>query len=841
MYCVRRQLTSVACWLSIVSTLICNSFIAGHAAAEPQQKSILSEQDKQFLDKLIAEFLFDPKGAQRVLIQNAVRDVWGAVHQTTMEGWLVPSDGAKPPTVFLADGFPIPLQHENDITRVDFVAVCGARYDAAKKQDGFDQMRRNAVGIVDNDLALAAWLHRLSHDNLAAKALASARKWRSDPREQLRNELAWSAFSGMVHAYMVRADDEALAHGDHLLRLYSGEAKKRFPQSTQILREINRRRQTGARAQHLASQPPDDFKRWETKRQVSFLLDALDEVDARQLSQPGGIDLASDWRVRELINLGDAAVPDLIETLENDERLTRSVHFWRDFSENRTVLSVREAALTATMSILGTLVFEPRATGDNFTAYGDRTAKETAKILRDYWTAYGHLPFDERMMTILADPKASMSARREAAQNLATLNQRQSLQTTIRPTYIGVPLPQTENPAVKKFNNPTVAEAILAAMAADLNVYDAEPNNKDKTYRRRVIHDEYVWSLVKLGDTRIASEAAKHATAAATLHERFVWAHAAHDLGGGNPFEALANEFRTGKISIAQINSASIDHNTLEELEYIIRALISARTTAADGALYALADPKHPEHDIVIAKLMHLAPGSTSSPMPNMDSPWFAHPYCISVLRTGLNEQMLTGAIDTIEDNSLRRKFSNGFSGAEIPSFLADPGKRHGKIEERRYHIAAETISRLVIGAPRYHPLLKDADQQLARLKSTIEQFGGNLRRLSRRERQAALASRSEFDGPFFIPDIHPLGRAAMAADVNAGKAIFYLDQESMPANIMLPAIATLKSDPARHVLIMQAETRSDGEIVLGAILQDDIRTILARDVADIKSLAEQD
>jgi hypothetical protein len=45
--------------------------------------------------------------------------------------------------------------------------------------------------------------------------------------------------------------------------------------------------------------------------------------------------LASHCRVEELIRLGDAAVPALLEALENDERLTRSVHFWRDSSPRK--------------------------------------------------------------------------------------------------------------------------------------------------------------------------------------------------------------------------------------------------------------------------------------------------------------------------------------------------------------------------------------------------------------------------------------------------------------------------------------------------------------------------
>ena len=77
-----------------------------------------------------------------------------------------------------------------------------------------------------------------------------------------------------------------------------------------------------------------------------------------------------DRRVAALIEIGDPAVPALIDAVEKDGRLTRSVHFSRDFARSRTVLSVREAALTAVMSILKVRVFEPASTGDNFTERG---------------------------------------------------------------------------------------------------------------------------------------------------------------------------------------------------------------------------------------------------------------------------------------------------------------------------------------------------------------------------------------------------------------------------------------------------------------------------------------
>jgi len=131
---------------------------------------------------------------------------------------------------------------------------------------------------------------------------------------------------------MVRADEEALAYGERLLSLYPEQLKDEFRNATQIVSELKRRQQKGTFGKSPSEDLPEGYVAWDLKRKTAYLIDALDEVDARQFGQPGGVDLASDRRVQELIRLGDVAVPDLIDAVEKDERLTRSVHFWRDFA-----------------------------------------------------------------------------------------------------------------------------------------------------------------------------------------------------------------------------------------------------------------------------------------------------------------------------------------------------------------------------------------------------------------------------------------------------------------------------------------------------------------------------
>lgn len=67
--------------------------------------------------------------------------------------------------------------------------------------------------------------------------------------------------------------------------------------------------------------------------------------------------------MKALIEVGEPVVEPLLSVLESDTRLTRSVHFWRDFSQDRTILGVHEAAYVALASILQTTFFEAVARG----------------------------------------------------------------------------------------------------------------------------------------------------------------------------------------------------------------------------------------------------------------------------------------------------------------------------------------------------------------------------------------------------------------------------------------------------------------------------------------------
>ena len=733
---------------SLLAIAALTMFAAGQTPTS-DKKPALSADDAKFLEGL--SFLFDPRGAKRVEVRRTVRSVWGSAGKTSAEGWLVSGKDGEAGRVCFADGASIPAPAKEAIKDVDFLARCKDRYGAAAPnkddEEPFGRMKRTAVGDAGvDDLVLAAWLHRLGQDELAARALAEARKQKEDPVKTLRAGLAWSAFAGLVHAYMVRADEEALADGERLLRLYPDEALAEYKQAALIVTDLKRRQERGTFGKTPDEKRPDGFDAWPAAKKAEYLTQALDEVDARQNGQPGGVDLASDRRVESLIRLGDAAVPALLDAFESDERLTRSVHFWRDFSRSRTVLQVREAELTALMSILRVQVFEPASTGDNFTARGEDAVRSTAKQLREYWKTYGTLPFDERMMKILTDPKANFPSRREAAVNLATLTQDRRLGTTVWTGRREEDASNLPNPAIAKFKNPTTAEAIVTTMDADLAAFDASPSKDSslRDYLRSQIERKYMGCLAELGDKLAAPVAAKRAEDAASNHDRRQWAGVAKALCDPQPFRKFAEDFAAGKVEPMETEAERA------VLTGMVTALVADGTPEADRALASLADPKHPAHPGAIKQLLegrsHGFEGQA----------WHRHPFCLTILRKCLDDKTPTKTTYAIEKGTLWERTGSGGSGGGIPPLLSDPQTRHEQVTVRVCDLAALRIAEMVPGMPAFHPLLKDADERLARLKEAFDR-NGRYRVATEAERQQA--SRSFWQPMFVADEAHEPGK----------------------------------------------------------------------------------
>jgi hypothetical protein len=824
---------------------------ARNPPAEDKTSPALSADDVKLLDRLAADFLFDPVGAQRVRINTVARDVWGKTRNVQREGWYVPAKGDRPARVYFTDGEYLRVPDENELTKLEPGATFRERLGLPEKRTDdkdadkvFATVQQQATGAVgSSQLLLAAWLHHLGENTLAARALTLARKPEEDNKEaaQRRERLCWPAFSKMVHAYMVRADEEALMHGERLVRLFPNQVKE-YEQAQTVVADLQRRKKTGTFGKTPPETFPDGFDRWELKARIDHLIGALDEVDQRQWGQPGGVPLGLDRRVKALIEIGDPAVPALLDTLEKDERLTRSVHFWRDFAPSRTVLSVRETALTALMSILRVRAFESRATGDNFTAHGKEKAAEVAKQLRAYWAKYGGKSFDDRMMAVLTDREASPEMWREAAGNLAHLGERRTLSTTIELLPLTEPRPGA-NPAIAKFKDPTVAEAILAALDRDLKAHDAGNRDDWHDYNRSKIEATYVASLIELQDRRIAATLVRRAEAAETIRMQRQMALAAHYLGDNKAIKAFAELCRAGTGTLpAKTKYTSPE----DELYSVLATLADAHLSEADRALFAVADAQHPWHKMTATAVL----ASRADQGHGFTRGWLFHPFCIPILRKALDDTTPTGATLAVEDDRVSRSSLGGWSALEMPAILRDPNSRKAKASERKCDEAAVNISFLAAGVPAYHPLLKDAEERFPKLKAALDRFP-QFRRAT--DYETALL-RPPADGPgkflfdytrqgLFVPMVGMLDHAATADDVKAGRAIFHLDGKGKLHDLHLPAFGFLKKGEketaSERVLIVQAEVGPDGAVTYGVISRQDVRTLPAKDVDEVKSLKD--
>lgn len=841
------------------------TLLATNEAAEPATNaSALSSADQKVLDDILKQFVFDPKGAQYVHVKTTCRTAWASTARVLREGWLVRSQEGKPARVYFVDGDSIAAPDQNSIKTIDFVEHCRTRYAEAEKPASsgknygavFERIHRAAADRSErSDLVLAAWLHRLEQPALAAKAMAEARRHAAEARRRgigkgpaeeteedymvrlLKEDLAWTAFAGMVHAYTVRADDEALAHGERLVRLYPEAVKKEHGQADAILGDLKRRKAKGTFGKTPPERWPEGFSTWDPKKKMAWLIESLDEVDGRRWAQPRGMRMNADSHVAALIDIGDPAVPALIDTVEKDERLTRSVHFREDIDPRRTVLGVREVALTAVEVILKVRVFNRVSTSDTFTARGPEEAAKTARRLREYWKSYGGLPIDERMMKTLTDPKADFTALREAAGNLGSLGEEHFLRTTFFSMYFRTDVKRSK-PAVARFTGPTAAEAILAAMDRDLAHHDADKHGPHYEEDCRRIVDSYLGPLVSLDDQRIARELADRFKAATKVRMRRNYAAVCHDLGDPGPMKILAREVEQGLLRLPDNNEPYLhedDQPGNVEIADIVASLTRARMAQCDCALDAMTASNHPYHALVVRRMLKALQVS-----PDDERVWFAHPFCLTILRGPLDDTTSTGVTWTIEENMLASRSDHGSCIQSIPEYLKAPVARRQQAAERQCDRVALYLGERMLGLSAYNPLQKDAEVRLAAMRRLLDRYQGRFRLLTDAETKSLDLSPRQ---PMFVPDIRPLDHTATAEDVAKGLAVFHLDGKGKPADAKLPATATLRQEkPGRHpvrVLVVQAEVSQDGKTTYGILGADGIRPAAAEELQAVTPIEE--
>lgn len=231
----------------------------------------------------------------------------------------------------------------------------------------------------------------------------------------------------------------------------------RFPEEQDGIRALKedeaRRLRNAGSAPNLAA-----IAAMPQEKRIRALIERLDQVSARQMSQPGGVHLSSDPIVRALIQEGEAAGEPLIDTAEHDKRFTRSVSFGRDFKRSRHPLTVSQAALAGFKEILG--VYE---------LPGEREGRYDFQAIRVLWQQIGHLSMPERWLRILQDDTAAPDRWVDAATRLTEPSEvkREGGSVSIPKYKEGRPTSPMKGEAIRESHDTEVRE-VLAKRAIEL-------------------------------------------------------------------------------------------------------------------------------------------------------------------------------------------------------------------------------------------------------------------------------------------------------------------------------------------------------------------------------------
>ncbi len=797
---------------------------------------------------LFEQGLADPRGCDYHVIEIGIGNVWrgdGGVIKT--HGWVLPAtvgdktrfavawSGLVYPVVSIGE----PADPAADVNLID--QRTRAAREALAKHATMQTPEFNGFGTNNEESSVSptslhaikvCMLLRLGRTDLAEKVWAAgmgrprdagvgATKANSGPIKYdvsyvtLANDLAWYLFDRAVCADMRGDDALALADARKLTRFQTdvetyakamgfehprtvvnrGEGPAPYidflGQLPELLADHERRARQPKRPPVL---PPGVDK----KARVAALIADLDQVAARQFGQPGGVSLGASPVVQALVKLGDDAVGPLLEDLESDVRLTRSVHFWRDFHRSRIIMGAHEAAYTALSGILNAPFFGAVSTGDNLSARGLEGRKAVVDRIRAYWEKNRDLPLVERWYRTLADDIAAPGEWLQAAGNIIQHENVSIIPgSTAFTSAVTTQLPPGARPrlrgeVLRAKRDPSVAE-LMAMRAKEIDPDNPlAPNSAD---RFQVRSANQMASMLAEWDSKAALPVLKARV------ERCVRVVQAGQETGSR-FQGMEESIA----SLTRLRTQAGDPQALDDYAAWIRTVTFDHFHSVPIAMFEplWSNPDHPAM-IAAAAVMFEDPNSPWSPSISSKSfeiqigMWRdllggslvgVKSFRTLVLRA-LTDKTQVGTVEADAEGTvtvIQGEHKTVESGSSTSHSVSSSGELSPRPENpfkpgpsamplRVADLVCENLQELE-GIPRFQKQwpVAQRDQAIAACMAYLKQYGERFR-----ENTAARAIRAaEPGGPRHeraVLVFDPLDHPASADDLAAGRAIFALDR----------------------------------------------------------------